>query len=93
MIRVIDEKSGGPDDGRQRLMRSTNIAMSLLAEGKTELARQIVLNYVCKEYFRQGSQKQGGGYKASAGDKVVVSEELCIETGRRNLMALMMLMS
>ena len=42
--------------------------------------------YLCKQYFRLNSEKTGrGGYEKSASQEVVVSDEVLVETGRRNI--------
>jgi phosphoribosylaminoimidazole-succinocarboxamide synthase len=91
IIRLCDEY-GGTEDGRYRPIADTLRGRKLIAAGSRELAMVFLENYYCKEYFRLFSKRTGrGGYNKSATQRVYISRAVLQETGRRNLMARLML--
>jgi len=91
IIRLCDEY-GGTEDGRYRAMADTLRGRELILAGARELALIFLENYYCKEYFRLYSKRTGrGGYNKAASQRVYISGAVLLETGRRNLMARLIL--
>lgn len=91
IIRLADEY-GGTEDGRYRPWSDTLRGRELVAAGARELGQIFLENYLCKEYFRLASKRTGkGGYQMSADQRVTIPDAVLRETGRRNLMARLML--
>ena len=91
-VRLVDEY-GGTDDGRYRLLADTNRARELMEGGDLEEAKIVMRRYLCKEYFRLASKQTGkGGYEEPAQQAVVIPDKVLVETGKRNLLALQMLL-
>ncbi len=90
-VRLCDE-TYGTDDGRYRIYQDTRMGIRLYDEGRDHLAEVFMKNYLCKEYFRLESKKTGkGGYDKDAKQPVIIPTPVLLETGRRNLIALLML--
>lgn len=84
-VRLIDEYAN-TDTGRMRLLMHTQLGQEFAKAGLADLANQQFNAYLCKQYFRLNSEKTGqGGYEKSASQEVVVSDEVLMETGRRNI--------